>query len=104
MSERAYELAPRWAGGLGGAGRAGLAPSAFTIDRPTALGTSASGNPGEARLLITASMRRATTTAPALARDEWFTAPSSPTGPCGRSRTRSAATRAPPPRPAPAAG
>ena len=81
MSASANELAPRWPVPLGRAGRSGLAPSALAIDLPTALGTSARGKPGEARLLITASMSSATSTAPALVRTLRFTAPPSRDGP-----------------------
>jgi hypothetical protein len=77
-------LAPRWAAFLGGALFSGLGVSALAIERPTALGTSARGNPGEARLLSTARVSSATSTAPALVRTSRFTAPSTRRSPCAR--------------------
>src|SRR4029450_4662749 len=99
MSARAKELALRWPAGLGLALASGLAPSALAIVRPTALGTSTRGNPGEARLLSTARVSSATSTAPALVRTSRFTAPSTPRGPCARSRTALLPPRPPPPPP-----
>src|SRR5512132_2450775 len=102
MSDRAKELAPGWLVSLGRVGRSGLDPRALAIDRPTALGTSARGNPGEARLLRTARATKATSTAPVLVRADWFTTPSSRTRPRGPPRTGSSSVTAPlGPRPAP---
>ena len=56
------------------------------------LGHVGQGEAGQARLLSTASVSSATSTAPALVRTVRFTAPSSPTRSCGRRRTRSASS------------